>query len=334
MSESTIGEVAVAILIPCYNEAAAIGRVVSDFGAAFPNAAIYVYDNNSTDATIVNARAAGAIVRSERMQGKGYVVRRMFADIDADVYVIVDGDDTYEAKATIQMVQRLLSLDLDLVNGRRVAIGQNSYRKGHQFGNWILSSTVSAIFGHRIDDMLSGAKVLSRRFVKSFPCLATGFEIETEITVHALELVMPVEELPIPYRERRPGSLSKLNTLRDGTRIASLILRLLRGERPMFFFGAAFVVLAAISSFLGWQLFVEWQATGLVLRMPTAVLTTGMMLLAFLSVACGIILETVTTGRRENKRMVYLSIPAKGIAGTPVDRAKAERSIVQTLPPS
>jgi glycosyltransferase involved in cell wall biosynthesis len=274
-----------------------------------PNATIYVYDNNSTDDTVANARAAGAVVRHEPMQGKGYVTRRMFADIAADVYVVVDGDATYDVAAAGVMVRRLLAEGLDLVNGRRMSIDQRAYRAGHQFGNWFLTRAVAIIFGHRIADMLSGLKVLSRRFVKSFPCLATGFEIETEMTVHALELAMPIAEIPVTYRERPTGSFSKLHTVRDGVRIAWLILRLMRAERPIIFFGSIFVVLATLSGLLGWEIYTEWLATGLVLRTPTAILTTGMMLLAFLSASCGIILETVTLGRREAKRMVYLSIP-------------------------
>lgn len=296
-------------MIPCYNEAPTIGAVVSEFRAVLPSATIYVYDNNSTDETVANARAAGALVRHEPMQGKGYVARRMFADVSADVYVVVDGDGTYDVRAAAAMVRQLLADGLDLVNGRRVSVDQKAYRAGHQFGNWFLTRAVALIFGHRIGDMLSGLKVLSRRFVKSFPCLATGFEIETEITVHALELAMPIAEMPVIYRERPTGSFSKLHTVRDGLRIAWLILRLLRAERPIVFFGTIFAVLAVVSGMLGWEIYTEWLATRLVLRMPTAVLTTGMMLLAFLSASCGIILETVTLGRRESKRMVYLSIP-------------------------
>jgi glycosyltransferase involved in cell wall biosynthesis len=309
LPHTSLAEPNIAILIPCYNEGPTIGKVVSDFRAALPSATVFVYDNNSTDATVRNAVAAGAIVRHEPMQGKGYVTRRMFADVSADVYVMVDGDDTYDAQAAAVMVRLLLTSGLDLVNGLRVSEDQKAYRAGHQFGNWILTQAVARIFGHRVGDMLSGLKILSRRFVKSFPCLATGFEIETEITVHALELAMPIAELPVAYRERPVGSFSKLHTIRDGIRIAWLIFRLLRAERPTIFFGAIFVFFATLSSILGWEIFTEWRATGLVLRMPTAVLTTGMMLLAFLSASCGIILETVTLGRRESKRMVYLSIP-------------------------
>jgi glycosyltransferase involved in cell wall biosynthesis len=302
-------EAEIAVLIPCFNEGPTIAKVVAEFRVALPSATIYVYDNNSTDDTVEKARAAGAVVRHEPMQGKGYVMRRMFADVSADVYVMVDGDDTYDVNAAARMVEELLTSGLDFVNGMRISTDVKAYRAGHQFGNWILTRAVARIFGHRVGDMLSGLKVLSRRFVKSFPCLATGFEIETEITVHALELAMPIGERPVSYRERPLGSFSKLHTVRDGIRIAWLIFRLLRAERPTIFFGTIFVFFATISSLLGWEIFTEWRATGLVLRMPTAVLTTGMMVLAFLSAACGIILETVTLGRRESKRMVYLSIP-------------------------
>jgi len=309
------GSLRVAVLVPCYNEETTISQVIRDFAAVFPDAEIFVYDNNSTDNTVNNALAAGAIVRNERLQGKGHVVRRMFADIDADVYVIVDGDNTYNAAAALPMVRAIARRDLDFVNGRRVSRPE-AYRRGHRFGNWLLTALTGTIFGARVTDMLSGLKVLSARFVKSFPCLAKGFEIETEITVHALELKMPIDEMPVEYRERGANSSSKLNTVQDGIRIVWLIFRLLQTERPGFFFGIIFVLLALTSSFLGWQLFVEWRSTGLVFRIPTAVLTTGMMLLAFLSAVCGIILETVTLGRRENKRMVYLSIPRETLSRT------------------
>jgi glycosyltransferase involved in cell wall biosynthesis len=301
----------IAILIPCYNEAAAIGRVVHDFREALPTASIYVYDNNSADDTVAQARAAGAIVRREPRQGKGNVVRRMFADVEADVYVMVDGDATYDARSARDLVEHLLANQLDFVNGSRktIAVADQSYRPGHRTGNWIISNTVGFVFNRGIEDMLSGLKVMSKRFVKSFPCLSTGFEIETEITVHALELSMPLGERPVPYGERLVGSASKLNTIRDGVRIAKMIFKLLRTEKPMLFFGGIFLVLAAVATFLGIGLFIEFRATGLVVRFPTAILATGMMLVAFLSAACGLILENVKLGRAEAKRMTYLSIP-------------------------
>jgi hypothetical protein len=300
----------VAVLVPCYNEALTVATVVSDFQKALPGADVYVYDNNSTDDTVLVALAAGAIVRRESLQGKGHVMRRMFADIEADVYVMVDGDDTYDAAACTGMIDQLIENRLDLVNGRRVPVGQAPYRAGHQFGNWVLSTAVARLFGNRVDDMLSGLKVMSRRFVKSFPCLATGFEIETEITIHALQLQMPIEESPVAYRDRRPGSLSKLNTVKDGARIAWLIQALLRAERPTIFFGTIFILLTVPALLMGASIYFEFLRTGLVARFPTAILCTGMVLLACLSAACGLILETVSLGRREAKRMVYLSLQA------------------------
>jgi glycosyltransferase involved in cell wall biosynthesis len=324
--EELTRNVEIAILIPCYNEASAIGSVVTNFARVFPTANIYVYDNNSSDETAVLAAAAGAIVRRERMQGKGHVIRRMFADIDADVYVMVDGDATYDAGAAVAMVRRLVESGLDLVNGYRFAADATAYRRGHGLGNRILNRIVSTIFGHHIRDMMSGLKVFSRRFVKSFPCIATGFEIETEMTVHALELAMTIDELPVAYTSRIPGSASKLRTVRDGVRVGWLIFRLLRAERPLIVFGSIFVVLASTSSLLGLKIYREWRATGLVLRIPTAILTTGMMLLAFLSAACGLILETVTLGRREAKRMQYLTI-----APPPCGRANERVTTLDSL---
>jgi glycosyltransferase involved in cell wall biosynthesis len=298
----------IAILIPAFNEATSIRRVVLDFRAVFPAATVYVYDNGSTDDTAAEAASAGAVVRHEPRPGKGHVIRRMFADIDSEVYVIVDGDDTYEAAAAGPMVERLVGARLDLVNGRRESALDANHRSGHRFGNWMLSSCVALFFGPSIVDMLSGFKVLSRRFVKSFPALTSGFEIETEITVHALELHLPVDELPVAYRKRAPGSASKLDTVRDGLRILRLILGLVRTERPMLFFGFFFAVLATVSTSLSVELFVDYRRTGLVRRYPTAVLCTGIMLLAFLSAVCGTVVESVTLGRREHKRMVYLSV--------------------------
>lgn len=313
----------IAVVIPCYNEAPSIGAVVRAFRAEFPHAEIYVYDNNSNDRTDELATAAGAIVRRERLQGKGNVIRRMFADVDADIYILVDGDNTYEAASAPEMVTLLLRDSLDLVNGRRCSTTESAYRAGHKFGNVMLNSLVSSIFGNRIDDMLSGLKVFSRRYVKSFPCLSVGYEIETELTIHALELRMAVGEIDVPYRERAAGSFSKLNTVRDGFRIVNLILKLLRAERPLLFFGMFSLVLALVSSALGVELFVEYYKTGLVPKLPTAVLATGLMIVAALGAVCGVITETVTLGRLEIKRMTYLSIPApllreEAIAGSAV----------------
>ena len=300
----------IAVLVPCYNEEAAIGRVVADFRAALPGAAIYVYDNNSRDRTADVAAAAGAIVRREPLQGKGNVVRRMFADIDADAYVLVDGDDTYHAASAPALVAKLFDEQLDMVNAARKTEIQAAYRPGHRFGNVVLTTLVTAIFGHRTDDMLSGYRVFSRRFVKSFPSLSAGFEIETELTGHALELRMPLAEVATPYKDRPVGSVSKLSTFRDGFRILWLIGKLVKEERPVQFFGIGALLLAIFSLVIVKPVFVTYLETGLVPRLPTAVLATGLMLLAFLSLACGLILDTVTRGRREMKRMAYLAQPA------------------------
>jgi len=298
----------IAVLIPCHNEAAAIATVVADFAAALPSAVIYAYDNNSTDDTARIAREAGAVVRRETLQGKGNVVRRMFADIEAEVYVLVDGDGTYDAASAQQMVSLLLTDSLDMVNAARVPTSENAYRRGHDFGNRVLTRSVAAIFGSRIQDMLSGYKVFSRRFVKSFPALSAGFEIETELTVHALELRLPVAEIPAPYRDRIEGTESKLRTFKDGFRILRTILLLVKEERPLPFFTSAAAALAAVSLALGWPLIAEFLETGLVPRVPTAILVTGLMILAFTSLVAGLILHTVTLARRELKRLHYLAL--------------------------
>ncbi|TWB21408.1 glycosyltransferase involved in cell wall biosynthesis [Nitrospirillum amazonense] len=304
----------VAVLVPCYNEEAAIAKVVADFKAALPDATVYVYDNNSKDRTVEVARAAGAVVRTEPLQGKGNVVRRMFADIEADVYVMVDGDDTYHAASAPALVDRLVTEQLDMVNGARVTEIEAAYRPGHRFGNMLLTGLVTFIFGKRTNDMLSGYRVFSRRFVKSFPALAGGFETETELTVHALELRMPIAEVETPYKDRPPGSVSKLSTYKDGMRILWMITKLVKEERPMLFFGVAAILLALLSVILSIPIFVTFVETGLVPRLPTAVLATGLMTLAFLSLTCGLILDTVTRGRREMKRLRYLEIPAPDFA--------------------
>lgn len=298
----------IAVLIPCFNEEAAIGKVVADFRAALPEATIHVYDNNSTDGTAAAARAAGAVVRRETLQGKGHVVRRMFADVEADIYVLVDGDDTYEAAAAPRMVRLLREQGLDMVNGARSG-GEAAYRPGHRFGNRVLTGLVAAVFGNRVRDLLSGYRVFSRRFVKSFPALAGGFETETEFTVHALELGMPIGEVPTAYKERPPGSASKLNTVRDGVRILRTILVLVKEERPLPFFGLAALLLLVAGLGLFVPVLLTYLETGLVPRLPTAVLSLGLALLSFLSLACGLILDTVTRGRKEAKRIAYLAVP-------------------------
>jgi len=299
----------VAILIPCYNEEAAIGTVVRDFRAALPNAAIYVYDNNSKDTTAARARAAGAIVRTETRQGKGNVVRRMFADIEADVYVLVDGDDTYEASAAPVLVSKLISEGYDIVSGRRIATGQAAYRAGHVLGNRLLTGLTAAMFRVELADLLTGYRIMSRRFVKSFPFTAEGFGIETELTVHAVRMLVPMVEIDTRYKERPAGSVSKLNTWRDGFRILFTIASLVREERPLIFFSGLFGILALFSLIIGAPVIVEYFRTGYVPRLPTALLATGLMVLAFLSLASGLILDTVTRGRWEVKRTAYLAIP-------------------------
>ncbi len=307
----------IAVLIPCYNEEAAIGRVVRDFRAVLPDADIYVYDNNSRDKTAAVAAEAGAIVRHESLQGKGNVVRRMFANIDADVYVMVDGDDTYHAASAPTLIHKLLSEQLDMVNAARVTEVEAAYRPGHRFGNIMLTSLVTMVFGRRTADMLSGYRVFSRRFVKSFPILSKGFEIETELTVHALELRMPMTEVATPYKDRPPGSVSKLSTFKDGFRILFMIGKLVKEERPLESFSITAAVLALISVILATPVFLTYLETGLVPRLPTAILSTGLMLLAFLAIASGLILETVTRGRREMKLLAYLSHPAPRLPSSP-----------------
>jgi len=303
----------VAVLVPCYNEDAAVATVVRDFRAALPGAAIYVYDNNSRDRTVEVARAAGAIVRGEPLQGKGNVVRRMFADIEADVYVLVDGDATYDAASAPTMIDRLVRERLDMVVGCRMDSEAAAYRAGHRLGNALFTGSVARLFGNRFTDILSGYRVFSRRFVKSFPALAKGFEIETELTVHALELRMPIAEMNTPYGARPAGSQSKLSTFRDGFRILRMMALLFKDERPLQCFSIVFGVLAAAALVLAVPIVQTYMETGLVPRFPTAILATGIMLLAFLSLTCGFVLDTVTHGRRELKRLSYLSIPGPGI---------------------
>ena len=302
----------VAVLVPCYNEEMAIAKVVADFRAALPTAAIFVFDNNSTDRTVEAARAAGAVVFTEPHQGKGNVVRRMFADIEADVYVLVDGDATYDAPSAPKMIGRLLRERLDMVVGSRVDQDIAAYRAGHRTGNWLLTSFVGEVFGREFKDMLSGYRVFSRRFVKSFPVLSGGFEIETELTIHALEQGLPVAEIETPYYSRLEGSDSKLSTWRDGFRILLTIFRIYRAERPLRFFTAIGVLLAATSIGLGIPIVVTYVETGLVPRLPTAVLSMGLMVLASLSVSAGLVLDTVTRGRREAKLFAYLAQRAPG----------------------
>lgn len=310
MSRPALRQQRIAVIVPCLNEEAAIEKVVKDFRQALATAAIYVYDNGSTDETVRVAREAGAIVRSEPLKGKGNVVRRMFADVDADVYVLVDGDDTYDASKAGELVEKLLKEQLDMVNGARIEKAVEAYRPGHRLGNAVLTGMVAYIFGDRLKDLLSGYRVLSRRFVKSFPALSAGFETETEITVHALELRMPIAEVETPYKERPAGSASKLRTFRDGFRILRTIIILLKEQRPLAFFSSIFGVLAIASIVLVIPVFETYSETGLVPRFPTAILATGMMLLAFLSLTSGMVLDSVARGRQEQKRLRYLMIDA------------------------
>jgi glycosyltransferase involved in cell wall biosynthesis len=300
----------IAILLPCFNEETTIAGVVSHFRKIMPEATIYVYDNNSTDRTAHEAGEAGAIVRKEVLQGKGNVVRRMFADIEADVYVLADGDETYDVASAPKLVSTLIRNKLDMVAASRISTETTAYRPAHQFGNRFLSGLVAWLFGDRFKDILTGYRVFSRRFVKSFPALSWGFEIETELTVHALELRMPSEEINTPYHPRPANSESKLSTWRDGSRIFLTILLLLKEVRPMFFFTTISLVLAATSVLLAWPLLTTYIETGLVPRFPTAILSTGLMSIAFVTLICGIILDSVTRGRRELKRMSYLNIPS------------------------
>ncbi|HEY0314445.1 MAG TPA: glycosyltransferase family 2 protein [Allosphingosinicella sp.] len=305
-------KIRIAVLLPCYNEEAAIARTVAEFRAALPGATVYVYDNNSRDRTREVAAEAGAIVRAERMQGKGNVVRRMFADVEADVYVMADGDATYDAAAAPELVRRLVDEQLDMVVGARRSEVEEAYRRGHRLGNRLLTGMLARIFGRTFTDILSGYRVFSRRFVKSFPALARGFETETEITVHALELAMPVAEVVTAYGARPEGSHSKLSTYRDGWRILRTILHLFRIERPVLFYGGFAALLAALAVVLAVPLVITYAHTHLVPRFPTAILATGLMIVAVISFAVGLILDTVVRGRREVRRLFYLSFPSPG----------------------
>lgn len=298
----------IAVLVPCYNEAKTIASVVSDFRLALPQATIYVYDNNSSDRTAEMAREAGAVVRRETRQGKGHVVRRMFADIDADCYVLVDGDDTYSAPAAAKAIETVLLNGVDFVNIARVSAAEKAYRPGHRFGNVMLTELVRFFFARQSTDMLSGYKVLSRRFVKSFPAMSSGFETETELTVHALEMRMPMAEISAPYKERPPGSFSKLSTFRDGWRILMLIARLIKDERPLRFFTAIGLAMMLSAFGISVPVLTTYLETGLVPRLPTAVLSVGLMITGFLSIFTGLILDVATKSRQEMKRMAYLAL--------------------------
>jgi glycosyltransferase involved in cell wall biosynthesis len=304
----SIDDLDIAVLVPCYNEAVTIRNVVEDFRRQLPRAAIYVYDNNSSDDTSRVATEAGAIVRTETQQGKGHVVRRMFSDVDASIFVLVDGDGTYDAASVRGLIDTLLDEHVDTVNARRVSETEKAYRFGHQFGNRLLTGIVNWLFGKRCADILSGYRVFSRRFVKSFPALSTGFEIETELTVHSLSLNIPLAEVDTPYKERPDDSASKLNTYRDGIRILWTIMILTKDYRPFFFYSTISSVMAIVSLALGVPIVFEFLDTGLVPKFPTAFLSASIMVLAFLSLATGLLLDSVARGRREAKRMNYLGL--------------------------
>lgn len=306
--EARFGDLRIAVLVPCYNEAAAIEQVIAGFRQALPQARILVFDNNSTDDTVAIASKAGAETRRVLRQGKGNVVRRMFADVEADLYVMADGDATYDAASAPKLIEKLLADGLDMVVGARKDSQVEAYRPGHRLGNRVLTEFVARVFGRAFNDILSGYRVFSRRFVKSFPAVSIGFEIETELTIHALELRMPIAEVETPYYARPAGSASKLNTWRDGFRILRMILRLYQLQRPLSFFSSIAAVLTAVAIGLAIPIVVTFVETGLVPRLPTAVLATGLMLLASLSLTCGLILDNVTRGRQEMKRLFYLGI--------------------------
>ncbi len=318
----------IAVLVPCYNEAAAIEKVVRDFAAALPTARIYVYDNNSTDDTSAVAAAAGAIVRKELRKGKGNVVRRMFQDIEADIYVMVDGDDTYEAAVAQKLVDKLVAENLDMVVGKRIETHQAAYRAGHRLGNRVLTGLVRKLFDATIDDMLSGYRVFSRRFVKSFPSFSREFEIETELTVHAMQMKMAVAEVDTDYKERPPGSTSKLRTFRDGWRILLTITNLVRNERPLLFFSLIGLLVLAVAVILGLPVLFEYLDTGLVRRFPTAILCSALGIVSVVSVATGLILDLVAHVRREAKKLVYLqhAAPGEAIQSQPATEAKIART--------
>ena len=296
----------IAVLVPCFNESAAIGKVVADFRAALPSATVYVYDNNSTDDTAAVARTAGAEVRRETRRGKGNVVCRMFQDIEADIYVMVDGDDTYDAQVASRLIERLIEDNLDMVVGKRIETHQAAYRAGHRLGNRVLTGMVRRLFGAQIDDMLSGFRVFSRRFVKSFPSFSREFEIETELTVHAMQMRMPVAELDTDYKERPPGSMSKLRTFRDGWRILLTITNLMRNERPLMFFSLLSFVIGLCAVVLAVPIVLEYLDTAAVRRFPTAILCTGLGVVAVMCLATGLILDLIAHVRREAKRLIYL----------------------------
>lgn len=307
--QKNLSDISVAILVPCYNEATTVAKVVADFKLALPHATVYVYDNNSKDNTSAIALAAGAVVMHEPLQGKGNVVRRMFSDITADVYVMVDGDDTYDASVAPAMVQRLVDGQLDCINAVRHSTAIEAYRQGHEFGNWMLTTIVAKLFGRATRDMLTGYRVFSHKFVKSFPVVSKGFEIETELTVHTLELRMRSEDFDTNYGARPEGSVSKLSTYKDGFKILWMIFKLIKLERPALFFNTFGVVAVLLALALFLPVLSDYLHTGLVPRLPTAILSAFIVMLGILSAVCGLILTSVTQGRREIKQLSFLATP-------------------------
>lgn len=299
----------IAVVVPCYNESITIERVVADFRDVLPEATIYVFDNGSEDDTANRARRAGARVGYVRLRGKGHVVRRLFADVDADIYVLVDGDDTYSAASAPLLIDRLRE-GHDMVVGVREATDATAYRAGHVFGNRLLTGFLGWLFGRPCRDILSGYRVFSRRFVKSFPAQSGGFEIETELTVHALELHMSIGEVPTPYKERPEGSVSKLSTWRDGFRIMRTMLKLFSTERPIAFYGALSLSTALLGFALGVPLLLTYLETGLVPRIPTAILITALAVVSMLAMVAGLVLDAVARARRELRALAYLRWPS------------------------
>lgn len=295
-----------AVLIPCYNESATLAKVIHDFKQALPQAEIYVYDNGSTDNSVEIARTSGVFVKHVALRGKGQVVRRLFADIEADVYVMVDGDATYDAASAQKAITLLQNNSLDMVVCTRKAQDEKSFRPGHAFGNKLFTYTVNLLFGRHFTDIFSGYRIFSRRFIKSFPAISQGFEIEAEMTIHALQLSLPCAEIETAYQERPPGSVSKLHTFKDGLRILRTILLLFLYVRPMAFFGILFILFSLLSLILGLPITLTFIQTGLVPRFPTAILAASLGLLGSLCLACGIILDSVSRSRLETKRCWYL----------------------------
>ncbi|MBL8576850.1 MAG: glycosyltransferase [Mesorhizobium sp.] len=310
MQQGNLEDFAIAILIPCYNEEKTIGDVVSRFRATLPSASVYVYDNNSSDLTALKARSSGAIVIREPRQGKGNVVRRMFADIEADIYVMVDGDGTYAPEDAPQLINALLTGHCDMVVGTRRGVTDDAGRTGHAFGNRLFNGLYKRLFGRDFTDIFSGYRAFTRRFVKSFPAVSGGFEIETEMSVHASQLKLPVSEIALDYGRRPEGSSSKLSTYKDGARILWMFAMLAKETQPMRFFGMIASVFAAAGLILMTPILVEYAATGLVPRMPTWVLSLGLLMFATMMVVTGLVLDSVSRGRAELKRVAYLGLPA------------------------